>query len=147
MQYTFFSYDYSIEILVMVVLGGIGSINGSILAAMFLTYVNITLMANLPGNLSALRYLVYAIVLILVILFNNAPAFRTLRERYSPARLRERMIARHRAKVGASVTDEDSAEWDRVPTKIPMDEMLSVDLSVRSDVPDRSMPGGGKEDK
>ena len=146
-QYTFFSYDYSIEILVMVVLGGIGSINGSILAAMFLTYVNITLMANLPGNLSALRYLVYAIVLIVVILFNNAPAFRTLRERYSPVRLRERFIARHRAKVGASVTDEDSAEWDRVPTKIPMDEMLSVDLSVRPDAPDRTMPPSGKEDK
>jgi branched-chain amino acid transport system permease protein len=144
-EYGFFSYDYSIEILVMVVLGGIGSINGSILAAMFLTYVNITLMANLPGNLSALRYLVYAIVLIIVILFNNAPAFTTLRDRYSPARLRERIIARHRAKVGASVSDEDSAEWDRVPTKIPMDEMLSIDLSVRPDAPDRSMPKGGKE--
>ena len=80
-----------------------------------------------------------------MILFNNAPAFQTLRERYSPVRLRERFIARHRAKAGASVSDEDSAEWDRVPTKIPMDEMLSIDLAVRPDVPDRTMPKGGTE--
>ncbi len=145
-EYGFFSYDYSIEILVMVVLGGIGSINGSILAAMFLTYVNITLMANLPGNLSALRFLIYALVLIVVILFNNAPVFQNLREHYSIARLREKLAARQRAKVGASVTDEDSAEWDRVPTKIPMDEMLSVDLAVRPDAPDSSMPECKKED-
>ncbi len=146
-EYGFFSYDYSIEILVMVVLGGIGSINGSILAAIFLTFVNITLMANLPGNLSALRFLIYALVLIVVILFNNAPVFRSLRERYSLARLRERLVAKRRSKVGASVADEDSAEWDRVPTKIPMDEMLSLDLSVRPDASDSHMPdeeGGTK---
>ena len=82
-----------------------------------------------------------------MILFNNAPAFQTLRERYSPARLRERIIAKHRAKNGASVSAEDSAEWDRVPTKINMDEMLSIDLSVRPDAPDRSMPSSGKENK
>ena len=36
--YSFFSYNYSIEILVMVVLGGMGSINGSIIAAVLITY-------------------------------------------------------------------------------------------------------------
>ncbi len=146
-EYGFFSYDYSIEILVMVVLGGIGSINGSILAAIFLTYVNITLMANLPGNLSALRFLIYALVLIVVILFNNAPVFKNLRERYSVARLRERIVAKRRSQIGASVDDEDSAEWDRVPTKIPMDELLSLDLTARPDVADSHMPdeeGGAK---
>lgn len=146
-EYGFFSYDYSIEILVMVVLGGIGSINGSILAAIFLTYVNITLMANLPGNLSALRFLIYALVLIVVILFNNAPVFKNLRERYSIARLRERIVAKRRSQIGASVDDEDSAEWDRVPTKIPMDELLSLDLAAKPDVADSHMPdeeGGAK---
>ena len=34
--YTFFSYNYSIEILVMVVLGGMGSISGSIISAVFI---------------------------------------------------------------------------------------------------------------
>ena len=144
-EYGFFSYDYSIEILVMVVLGGIGSINGSILSAIFLTYVNITLMANLPGNLSALRFLIYALVLIVVILFNNAPVCQSLRERYSIARLRERFMAKRRSRVGASVSDEDSAEWDRVPTKIPMDELLSLDVTVRPDVSDPTMPEGKGE--
>ena len=139
-QYSFFSYDYSIEILVIVVLGGIGSINGSILAAIFLTYVNITLMQNLPGNLSALRYLIYALVLIVVILFNNAPVFQKIRQKYSIAMLREKFMEHRRAKKGASVSDEDSAEWHRIPTKIPMDEMLSVDLTVRPDVADSEMP-------
>lgn len=146
-EYGFFSYDYSIEILVMVVLGGIGSINGSILSAIFLTYVNITLMEKLPGNLSALRFLIYALVLIVVILFNNAPAFRNLRERYSLVRLRERFVEKRRSKIGASVADEDSAEWDRVPTKIPMDELLSVDLAVRPDSSDAEMPDEGRGTK
>ena len=146
-EYGFFSYDYSIEILVMVVLGGIGSINGSILSAIFLTYVNITLMEKLPGNLSALRFLIYALVLIVVILFNNAPAFHSLRERYSLVRLRERFVEKRRSKIGASVADEDSAEWDRVPTKIPMDELLSVDLAVRPDSSDAEMPDEGRGTK
>ena len=139
-QYSFFSYDYSIEILVIVVLGGIGSINGSILASLFLTYINITLMQNLPGNLSALRFLIYALVLIVVILFNNAPAFLKIRQKYSLALLREKIMERIRAKKGGSVAEDDSAEWHRIPTKIPMDEMLSVDLSVRPDASDSTMP-------
>ena len=139
-QYSFFSYDYSIEILVIVVLGGIGSINGSILASLFLTYINITLMQNLPGNLSALRFLIYALVLIVVILFNNAPAFLKIRQKYSLALLREKIMERIRVRKGGSVVEDDSAEWHRIPTKIPMDEMLSVDLSVRPDVSDSTMP-------
>ena len=35
-----FSYNYSIEILVMVVLGGMGSINGSLIAAALITFLN-----------------------------------------------------------------------------------------------------------
>ena len=81
--YTTFSYNYSIEILVMVVLGGMGSINGSIIAATLITIVNFALQSKLSGDLAALRLLIYALILIIVVIFNNAPAFKNIRERFS----------------------------------------------------------------
>lgn len=139
--YTFFSYNYSIEILVMVVLGGMASINGSILSAVFLTYLNITLMANLPSNLSALRYLIYALILILVVLYNNAPAFRGVREKYNLQRAKAFVLGKINARRGVSVEQDDEADWTRVPSKIVMDEILSVDVTPRMpDVGDKAMP-------
>lgn len=63
-----FRFDTSILVLVFVVLGGIGSIRGSIIAA--------TLLTVLPEMLRAFsdyRMLVYAIVLIVVMLATNSP--------------------------------------------------------------------------
>lgn len=122
---SFFSYNYSIEILVMVVLGGMGSINGSILAATLITYINFTLQNKLSGDLAALKYLIYAIILILMVLFNNAPVFRPLRENLSLKKLWARFTA-HRSKP-ENIKDDDAA-WNRIDTKIKMDELLSVDL-------------------
>ena len=68
-----FDYNKSIEILVMVVLGGIGSIRGSVIAAVLLTL--------LPEQLRFLqdyRMLVYAIVLIVVMLATNSPILKKL---------------------------------------------------------------------
>lgn len=79
-MYTFFSYNYSIEILVMVVLGGMGSINGSIIAATLITCINFFLQTKLSGDLAAIKNLVYAIILIVMIIFNNAPALKGLRD-------------------------------------------------------------------
>ena len=70
-----FKFDTSILVLVFVVLGGIGNIRGSIIAA--------TLLTVLPELLRALndyRMLIYAIVLILVMLTTNNPRFKQLRE-------------------------------------------------------------------
>ena len=134
-KYSNFTYNYSIEILVMVVLGSIGSINGSILAATFITFLNQTLTKHLPGDLAAIKYLIYALILILVIIFNNAPAMRKYREKFNLKRLFDRF--RHRKE--SDVVD-DSAAWDRIPTKIPMDELLSVDLKAPDDKPDTTMP-------
>ena len=78
-----FSYNYSIEILVMVVLGGMGSINGSIIAATLITYINFILQNELSGELAALKLLIYAIILILVVIFSNAPALKPLREKFN----------------------------------------------------------------
>ena len=71
-----FGYNMSIMILVFVVLGGIGSIRGSVISAIILT-----LLPELLRGLSTYRMLIYAIVLIVMMLFNWAPAARAFRER------------------------------------------------------------------
>ena len=62
-----FDYNKSIEILVMVVLGGMGNIKGSIVAAVLLT-----VLPEVLRGASDYRMLVYAIVLIAMMLFNNS---------------------------------------------------------------------------
>ena len=59
-----FKLDKSIEILVMVVLGGMGSIRGSIIGA-----VALTILPELLRSVSEYRMLLYATVLILVMLY------------------------------------------------------------------------------
>ncbi len=78
-----FDYNYSIEILVMVVLGGIGSINGSIIAATLITFLNVKLQTILTGNLAVLQNLFYAIVLIAIVIYKNAPGLKNFREKYN----------------------------------------------------------------
>lgn len=130
--YTFFSYNYSIEILVMVVLGGMGSITGSIAAATLITYINFMLTTKLSGDLAALKYLVYALVLMVVVIFNNAPALRPIKERFSPAAIKDRIAHRMQKNLppeeAAARVKEDGSAWDRIPTKIRMDEVLSTDI-------------------
>lgn len=59
-----FSFVYSIEILVMVVFGGIGSITGSIVAASFITVIN-----EFLRQVSEFRVLIYSVVLIMIMIF------------------------------------------------------------------------------
>lgn len=77
-----FGYNMSIMILVFVVLGGIGNIRGSIIAAVVLT-----LLPELLRGLSNYRMLIYAIVLIVMMLFNWSPKLIELRKRFSVKRL------------------------------------------------------------
>ena len=72
-----FGYNMSIMILVFVVLGGIGNIRGSIIAAIILT-----LLPELLRGLNDYRMLIYAIVLIVMMLFNWSPAARNFRNKY-----------------------------------------------------------------
>ncbi|MBS5523152.1 MAG: branched-chain amino acid ABC transporter permease [Clostridiales bacterium] len=62
-----FDYNQSIEFLVMVVLGGMGNIKGSIIAAIILT-----LLPEVLRGVADYRMLVYSIVLIAMMLFNNS---------------------------------------------------------------------------
>lgn len=77
-----FGYNMSIMILVFVVLGGIGNIRGSMIAAVILT-----LLPELLRGLNDYRMLIYAIVLIVMMLFNWAPKAREIRERFLPKNL------------------------------------------------------------
>ncbi len=63
-----FDYNTSILILVFVVLGGIGNIRGSIIAAAILT-----VLPELLRSMNDYRMLIYAIVLIVVMIFNQSP--------------------------------------------------------------------------
>ena len=71
-----FGYNQSIMILVFVVLGGIGNIRGSVIAAVVLT-----LLPELLRGLNNYRMLTYAIVLIALMLFNSSPKAIEIRER------------------------------------------------------------------
>lgn len=71
-----FGYNMSIMFLVFVVLGGIGSMRGSVIAAVLLTVLPEVL--RFADNK---RMLIYAIVLIVMMLWNWAPAAKQFRER------------------------------------------------------------------
>lgn len=71
-----FGYNMSIMILVFVVLGGIGNIRGSIIAAVLLT-----LLPEVLRGLSDYRMLIYAIVLIIMMIVNWSPNVIFLRKR------------------------------------------------------------------
>ncbi len=149
-----YDYNYSIEILVIVVLGGMGSINGSIIAATLITFLNKFLQTdlvqilneNFPGEnefvnmikdaLPIFRNIIYALILILLVIYNNAPALKNFREKYNIKNLFSKIFSK---KHNPAKNRDDEAKWDRVPTKIEIDEVLSVDIQPGSPyTPDKS---------
>ena len=121
-----FGYNYSIDILVMVVLGGMGSINGSIISAALITFLDIKLATVLTGDLAVLQNLIYALILIVIVIYNNAPALKGFREKYNINVIMRKLLRR---KHDPSKIKDDAAKWDVVPTKIEMNEVLSIDLT------------------
>lgn len=77
LQASKFNFNTSILVLVFVVLGGIGNIRGSLIAAVVLTAL-----PEMLRGLSDYRMLIYAIILIVMMLFNWAPKALEWRERY-----------------------------------------------------------------
>ena len=80
---TKFDFNTSILILVFVVLGGLGNMRGSVIAAALLT-----VLPELLRQFSDYRMLIYAIVLILVMIFTNNPQlkafFARIKDRFAP---------------------------------------------------------------
>jgi hypothetical protein len=122
-----FDYNYSIQILVMVVLGGMGNLGGSLVAAAAITVLDSELQKNLTGDLAVLRGLLYALVMILLVIYRNAPALKGFRERWNLRNFVTKLQKHDPSKV-----HDDEAKWDRVPTKIMVDEVLSVDIQTKS---------------
>lgn len=82
-----FDYNKSIEILVMVVLGGMSNIRGSIVSA-----VLITVLPEMLRGLEDYRMLIYAVVLITMMLLGTSEKFMLLRYKLSPRRLAQKLI-------------------------------------------------------
>lgn len=74
---TKFDYNFSILILVFVVLGGMGNMRGSIIAAIILTAL-----PEFLRGLSDYRMLIYAIVLIIMMLMNNNETMNQYKQRF-----------------------------------------------------------------
>jgi branched-chain amino acid transport system permease protein len=121
-----FDYNYSIEILVIVVLGGM-TVNGSIISAVLITALNNILQTKLGGNFAVAKDLIYALVLIVLVIYRNAPSLKSFREKYNLGNLWRLLIKK---KHGPSKHDDDTVRWDVVPTKISMDEVLSTDVVI-----------------
>ena len=83
---TRFDFNTSILILVFVVLGGLGSIRGSIIAAALL-YILPEMLRNFA--ISEYRMLIYAIILILVMIFTNNPQLKELTGKIIPRRAKK----------------------------------------------------------
>lgn len=121
-----FTYNYSIEMLVIVVLGGM-TVNGSIISAVLITALNTILQTKLGGNFAVAKDLIYALVLILLVIYRNAPALKPFREKYNFTALWHKIF---KPKQDPSKVKEDGVRWDVVPTKISMDEVLSTDVII-----------------
>ena len=124
----------------MVVLGGMGNINGAIISAALITFLNTKLATILTGDLAVLQNLLYAVILIVIIIYNNAPALKSFRDRFNLKALSRKLFNR---KHDPSRVKDDEAKWDVVPTKIEMNEVLSIDL-VPPEVKGNTGDGGDK---
>ncbi len=82
-----FGYNMSIMILVYVVLGGIGSTRGSIIAAVVLTLIPEVL--RFIGNY---RMLIYAVIMIAMMIINWNPKSRAFIEKHNPFKKKEKEV-------------------------------------------------------
>ena len=118
----------------MVVLGGMGSTNGSILAAILVTYLNNKLNGLFSGNLAAIKNIVYALILILIVIYTNAPALKTFRDKYNIRNLYSfvkkkvyKLFTKKEKAFDPATEVEFEADWTKIPTKIDMDALLTTD--------------------
>lgn len=73
-----FGYNKSIDILVFVVLGGMGSIYGSVIAATVLT-----VLPELLRGVQDYRMITYAVLLIFIMIINSSPKFAPIKQKLS----------------------------------------------------------------
>ncbi len=93
-----FDFNMSIEVLVIVVLGGMGSVRGSIVAAIILR-----VLPEMLKEFEEYRMLAYSLLLILIMLFNSSPAFDGIRAKLDVSNAIKSLKAK--LKKGKKVTD------------------------------------------
>ena len=79
----------------------------------------------------------FVLVLIVIVIYNNAPKLKAFRDTYNLGALMRRFKKHDPAHI-----NDDKAKWDVVPTKISMGEVLSVDFIPQNLGPDKK--GGDK---
>ncbi len=90
-----YGFLFSIQILVIVVFGGLGSITGSIISAVFLGVLN-----EILRDASQFRFLIYAIILILLMIFRPKGIFGTTEFTFSKLKFLRKKINRKLNKKG-----------------------------------------------
>lgn len=90
-----FSFDRSIDVLIIVVLGGIGSITGSVVAAVALGMVNLYLQ-----QFGAWRMIIYAFVLIVIMIFKPSGLLGNFEFKWSQIFKRESNLPVEKKKEG-----------------------------------------------
>ena len=101
-----------------------------------ITWLNTWLPTKLTGDLAVLQNLLYALILIVLVIYNNAPALKWVREKYNFGVLMSKLQKHDPARIR-----DDKAKWDVVPTKISMDEILSIDMTPQNLSADKERRG------
>ena len=96
-----FDYNYSIEILVMVVLGGMGSLSGSLISSLLIVFINVKLQSYLTGQMAGAKYLVYALILIAMMMISSSPKLAPLREKLNWKYLASKIFSKKNNKTEA----------------------------------------------
>lgn len=136
-----FNYNYSINnILIMVIIGGMGNLNGSVIAAIVVTYLDIKLQTVITGSLAALKNIIYAAILIAIIMYRNIPSLANFREKYNLNALATNIkkfwstkVLKKEYVVDPGEKKEYPGEWSKIPTKIDMDAVLSDNFSNKEE--------------
>ena len=136
-----FGYSYSIDILVMVVLGGMRSISGVIVSAVLITWINTELATVLTGNLAALQNVIYSLILIGIVVFNHAPGLKDFRKKYNFRTLAVKIFKKKSSaapvsepvsdNVGtSSVSSAEIAAEPSLPTSVASPKSVEAEASV-----------------
>lgn len=136
-----FGYSYSIDILVMVVLGGMRSISGVIVSAVLITWINTELATVLTGNLAALQNVIYSLILIGIVVFNHAPGLKDFRKKYNLRTLAAKIFKKKSSaarvsepvseNVGASsVSSAEISAEPSLPTCVTSPKSVEAEASV-----------------
>jgi len=132
-----FNYTYSINsILIMVIIGGMGNINGSVISAIVVTIIDFELQDYLSGDLAAIKNIIFAALLIAIIMYRNLPSLSNFREKYNVHQLGlkikkwfYKVFLKKEYVKDPSVHTHYSADWSKVPTKIDMDAKMTGSLT------------------